>query len=431
MAMNKRHMVTLKRSCSCSMPGVWRAVAHNEGAAVIFHSPKACGHVAREMELGGQYSALARNLKLEHAYRAPLVTSNLNDDHSIFGGAEQLRGCIDFTMQTYKPAYVLLAASCLAGVIGDDVEAVAEEAEAFWKVPVMSVPCSGFLDGEYGAGFYFAAQRLIDRLMLPQATETDTVILLGDRRGPGGAEEAELQELLSVFGLRIVGHFPNYSSLEEIRMLPAASFCIPLGGHTQPEYSMGRLASYLEEKYGIPYLQQEYPSGWEGTKAWLKALGKALGREEKTATAIAKQSRRVAEASAAVLPWTQGRSAVLGIGRPLTHFQPQWVLEVVALAQMKLEGIILFAGLTPEQHQELRKALEGVGAPIVDEEAGKTLLTEEAVLLSTHEVEEMGLRQLQLPVLTPVGVGGLLEVLTKLGRLLKRSPYRGGVVYGW
>ena len=88
--MNKRHMVTLKRSCSCSMPGVWRAVAHNEGAAVIFHSPKACGHVAREMELGGQYSALARTLKLEHAYRAPLVTSNLTDDHSIFGGAEQL-----------------------------------------------------------------------------------------------------------------------------------------------------------------------------------------------------------------------------------------------------------------------------------------------------------------------------------------------------
>lgn len=398
---------------------------------MIFHSPKACGHVAREMELNGQYYALARNLNLEHAYRAPLLTSNLNDDHSIFGGAEQLRGCIDFTMQTYNPKYVLLAASCLAGVIGDDVEAVAEEAEAFWKVPIMSVPCSGFLDGEYGAGFYFAAQRLIDRLMQPQATEPDTVVLLGDRRGPGGAEEAEMQALLSAFGLRLVGHFPNYSSLEEIRALPGASFCIPLGGHTQPEYSMGRLASYLEEKFGIPYLHKEYPCGWEGTKAWLTALGEALGREEKTAAAIAKQSRRVAEASAAVLPWTKGRSVVLGIGRPLTHFQPQWVMEVVALAQMKLEGIILFAGLTPEQRQEMRKTLQGIGVPIVDEEEGKELLAEEAVLLSTHEVEEISSRQLQLPVLTPVGVGGLLEVLTKLGRLLKRSPYRGGVVYGW
>ncbi len=106
-------------------------------------------------------------------------------------------------------------------------------------------------------------------------------------------------------------------------------------------------------------------------------------------------------------------------------------MEVVALAQMKLEGIILFAGLTPEQRQEMRKTLQGIGVPIVDEEEGKELLAEEAVLLSTHEVEEISSRQLQLPVLTPVGVGGLLEVLTKLGRLLKRSPYRGGVVYGW
>ena len=41
------------------MPGVWRAAAYCSGAAVIFHSPRACAHVARSMDISAQYRALA------------------------------------------------------------------------------------------------------------------------------------------------------------------------------------------------------------------------------------------------------------------------------------------------------------------------------------------------------------------------------------
>ena len=48
-------LFTKNRSCSCTMPGVWRAVSFCEGCAVIFHSPPGCAHVATLMDLGAQY----------------------------------------------------------------------------------------------------------------------------------------------------------------------------------------------------------------------------------------------------------------------------------------------------------------------------------------------------------------------------------------
>ena len=59
MAIKTKRMLSKTKSCSCSMPGVWRAAAYCSGAAVIFHSPRACAHVARSMDISAQYRALA------------------------------------------------------------------------------------------------------------------------------------------------------------------------------------------------------------------------------------------------------------------------------------------------------------------------------------------------------------------------------------
>lgn len=45
MAIKTKRFINNVKNCSCSMPGVWRAVAYCNGAVVIFHSPKACAHV--------------------------------------------------------------------------------------------------------------------------------------------------------------------------------------------------------------------------------------------------------------------------------------------------------------------------------------------------------------------------------------------------
>lgn len=124
MAVKTKRFINSRKSCSCSMPGVWRAVAYCDGAVVIFHSPRACSHVARSMDLGSHYRTLAEGQR-ERRETIPLLSSQLEEKHSIFGGAKLLKDCIDFAVAEYKPQCLVIANSCVAGVIGDDVEAVA------------------------------------------------------------------------------------------------------------------------------------------------------------------------------------------------------------------------------------------------------------------------------------------------------------------
>lgn len=431
MVLNKRYILTMKRSCSCSMPGVWRAVAHNEGAAVIFHSPKACGHVTREMDLGGHYHALARGTFVPGQYTTPLITSGLREEHAIFGGAEQLRQCISYVAARYKPRYILIANSCVAGVIGDDTPAIAGEAEAALGLPVMTVPCSGFLDGEYHAGFYHAAMALADRFMRRQPeVSANTVTLLGDRGGPYGADAKEMAELLGFFGLEIQGRFPGYATIEQMERVSASKLCIPLGGRPQSYAWMRRLAVSLEERFGIPFLDHDFPVGWTETKNWLKQLGRMLGQKQEAMLAEAVQEKRLELAIANCRPALEKARVVLGIGRPLLHFHPGWVLEMLTLAGAGPEKIILFAGLTGEQKAALRQELKQItAAPVVDESEDESLPAEDLLLVTTHELEEDNLRQFHLPILPPLGVGGVIDLLNKLARLAQHSG-RQGVQYG-
>jgi len=433
MAMNKRYMVTMKRSCSCSMPGVWCAVAHNEGAVVIFHSPKACGHVSREMELGRHYYSVARQTFIPKQYTAPLITSNLQEEHSIFGGADQLRCCIDYVVERYRPTYIMVANSCVAGVIGDDTQAIVQEAEQKWNIPIMTVPCSGFLDGEYYAGFYHAAKVLMDRFMNKQPLRANTVTLLDAHGGPNGIDAQEIQQLLEPFDLQVHCHFPGYTSVEEMSQVPASALCIPLGGgRSQSSFSIRQLAADIEANFGVPFLNHDYPVGWHGIQSWIRQLGIQLGKEREVEFVIMQQSARLQQQMIQHSADLAGIKVVICIGRPLQHFQPEWVIELLELAKVDIKGIVLFSGLTGEQKktmgQELKKYTD---VPVFEEEEGESIIEAADILVTTHELEDETKRQFFLPMLPPFGVGGMIQQFNKLARLARRPEGKGGILYGW
>ncbi len=433
MAMNKRYMVTMKGSCSCSMPGVWCAVAHNEGAVVIFHSPKACGHVSRDMELGSHYSSIARQTFIPKQYTAPLITSNLQEEHSIFGGTDQLKQCIDYVVERYHPTYIMVANSCVAGVIGDDTQAIAQEAEEEWKIPVMTVPCSGFLDGEYYAGFYHGAKVLTDRFMKKQRTLANTVTLLGTHGGPNSTDAQEIQQLLGYFGRQVHCHFPGYASLEDICRVPTSEICIPLGGgRSKSSYSMRQLAIDIQVKFGVPFLDHEYPVGLRGMESWIRQLGNTLGQEREAELLVIEQSARLQQQALCCRADLQAIKVVVCIGRPLLYFQPEWIIELLELAGASLEGIVLFSNLTEEQKKAMEQEVKKhTVVPIFEEDKSESIIEIADILVTTHELEDETKRQFLLPVLPPFGVGGLIQQFNKLARLARRSEGKGGILYGW
>ena len=434
MGITKRYMVTMKKSCSCSMPGVWKAAAHSKGALVIFHSPKACAHIAATMDLGNYYRAVGNGeiQDRDEQYRAPMLVSTLKEEHAVFGGAEQLSDCIEYAMNRYKPEYIVIANSCVVGVIGDDTEAVAAQAEEKWQVPVLAIPCYGFLAKDYYEGYYKTAYKMIEKMMRTQGKVKDSVVLIGDRGGPASKDIRQLSRLLECFDLTVRYHFPSYTSREEIEAVPSAALSVPLGGSPRSFERMRQLSQDLQGKFDVPFYDSDYPVGLRGTLDWLSGMGSFLGKNEQAQKAIEEQKQHFQKEAAPMQAILGGLKAVCCIGRPLERLTLFWVIEMIALSKVDLNGIVLLEGLTQEQKKVLHRYLATlVKVPIVEEGAmAKDMIEQTNLFITTHELKECGKRQFFLPMLPPVGIHGLLEMLHKLVVLAKRSKKRGGIIYG-
>ena len=423
-----------RTNCSCSMPGVWRALSFVRGALVVFHSPRPCAHIAHGMDVSSFHRLTAAGTSVRLS-PVPLLTSGLSENEAVFGGEERLRECVRFAAQKYHPQAVFIANSCVSGVIGDDTQAIAAEMEEELELPVMAVSAHGFLDGEYYAGYLDAARALVDRFMQPAERKEGTVVLLGDCGGMHGEYVKELRRLLSLLGLRVTGQFPSYLALDELQAVPEAELVILLGRRMDDEKQaqLAALAAHIRERLGTPYLADVYAVGAEETARWLRCVGQLCHCEEAAERAIVAEEASFAAAVEKARNDLAGRRCALAIGRDLTWFQPEIVLRLLDKAGIELDGIVLLDCFMPERRAVMEEELQRrTDVPIHHEGdvAAEELLHRVDFVLTTHELVDTKLRQLFLALLPSVGWSMERRLLDDMRRILHRHESRGGLIYG-
>ena len=423
-----------RTNCSCSMPGVWRALSFVRGALVIFHSPRPCAHIAHGMDVSSFHRLTAAGTSVRLS-PVPLLTSGLSENEAVFGGEERLRECIRFAAQKYHPQAVFIANSCVSGVIGDDTQAIAAEMEEELGLPVTAVSAHGFLDGEYYAGYLDAARALVDRFMQPAERKEGTVVLLGDCGGMHGEYVKELRRLLSLLGLRVTGQFPSYLALDELQAVPEAELVILLGRRMDDEKQaqLAALAAHIRERLGTPYLADVYAVGAEETARWLRCVGQLCHCEEAAERAIVAEEASFVAAVEKARNDLAGRRCALAIGRDLTWFQPEIVLRLLDKAGIELNGIVLLDCFMPERRAVMEEELQRrTDVPIHHEGdvAAEELLHRVDFVLTTHELVDTKLRQLFLALLPSVGWSMERRLLDDMRRILHRHESRGGLIYG-
>ena len=423
-----------RTNCSCSMPGVWRALSFVRGALVIFHSPRPCAHIAHGMDVSSFHRLTAAGTSVRLS-PVPLLTSGLSENEAVFGDEERLRECIRFAAQKYHPKAVFIANSCVSGVIGDDTQAIAAEMEEELGLPVTAVSAHGFLDGEYYAGYLDAARALVDRFMQPAERKEGTVVLLGDCGGMHGEYVKELRRLLSLLGLRVTGQFPSYLALDELQAVPEAELVILLGRRMDDEKQaqLAALAAHIRERLGTPYLADVYAVGAEETARWLRCVGQICNREEAAERAITAEEASFAAAVEKARNDLAGSRCALAIGRDLTWFQPEIVLRLLDKAGIELIGIVLLDCFMPERRAVMEEELQRrTDVPIHHEgdAVAEELLRRVDFVLTTHELVDTKLRQLFLALLPSVGWSMERRLLDDMRRILHRHESRGGLIYG-
>lgn len=428
MAIKTRRFYSARKSCSCSMPGVWRAVAYMDGAVVVFHSPRACAHVARTMDINSQYRTLSENER-EQWGSVPLLSSQLQEKDAIFGGVVRLEKCLRFAIETYKPKCLMIANSCVAGVIGDDVESVAREVEEEYNVPILTVECCGFLGAEYYDGYFEITQKLLERFVKPCAKQKDSVLLLGDNGGPWGHYAKEVTRILQEFGVEVIGQFPGYMAMDELEKVAAAEYAVVLGGRGQTHIGLRKVAEQLQEKYGTHYLADIYPVGWQETQDWIISIGRMLGREQLAQQVLRLEQQRLSEQLQHFLPVTEGKKTVLCIGRILRYFHPGNILQTIRLLRLNLTGIILLDSYDGDEREAMLKVVqENSDVPVYTTAEGEKLVADADIVLTTHELQNKEARQIFLPMLPQVAVAGEVKMMQGIYQSLC-SRLKGGVRY--
>ena len=423
-----------RTNCSCSMPGVWRALSFVRGALVVFHSPRPCAHIAHGMDVSSFHRLTAAGTSVSLS-SVPLLTSGLGENEAIFGGEDRLRECIRFGAEKYHPQAVFIANSCVSGVIGDDTKAIAEEMEAELGIPVMAVSAHGFLDGEYYAGYLDAARALVDRFMQPAERKAGTVALLGDCGGMHGEYVKELRRLLALLDLKVTAQFPSYLALDEMQAVPEAELIILLGRRMDDEKQaqLAALAEHMHERFGTPYLADVYAVGAEETKTWLRRVGALCHREEAAERAIASEEASFSAVVEKARADLAGRRCGLAIGRDLTWFQPEIILRLLNKAGVALSGIVLLDCFMPARREVMEEALQCLtDVPIYYEgdAAADEMLHAADFVLTTHELVDAKLRQLFLALLPSVGWSMERRLLDDMRQILHRHESRGGLIYG-
>ncbi|MDR2196513.1 MAG: nitrogenase iron-molybdenum cofactor biosynthesis protein NifE [Coriobacteriales bacterium] len=200
-------------------------------------------------------------------------STDLGELDIVFGGEKRLAAAIEQAVEREHPKVVFVYATCIVGVIGDDVEAVCRDAEQRFGIRVIPVMAPGF-SGTKSQGYRLAGEaimRLIRPHYTPDAEPLAAVNFLGDFNLAGETWIVRRYlEQLGVPSLTSITGDSHYDSL--IRAPRAALNLVQCAG------SMVALARQMQEEFHIPFQRVSF-YGIEDTSNSLIETARHFGPE--------------------------------------------------------------------------------------------------------------------------------------------------------
>lgn len=200
-------------------------------------------------------------------------STDLAEKEVIYGGEDKLYACLKELIGLHRPKAAFVYATCIAGIIGDDMEAVCRRVEREEGIPVLAVMSEGF-KGTKKDG-YRAACDALGKLIGTGDVSTiseHSVNILGDFNIAG--ETDIIRSYYERMGVEVVATITGDGRIDDIRRAHGARLNI-----VQCSGSMTHLAKDMQERYGIPFVRVSYV-GIEDTSAALYEVAEFFGDRE-------------------------------------------------------------------------------------------------------------------------------------------------------
>lgn len=245
------------------------------------------------------------------------LSTDMMESDIIFGGEKKLARAIREAYSIFKPKVIGVYSTCPVGLIGDDLDAVARDAEQELGIKVIPVRCEGYRGVSQSAGHHIASNSLMNHLVGTIELEDPTpfdINIFGEYNI--GGDFWAVQPILEKIGYRIVSCFTGDGSYEAIAKAHQAKLSI-LMCHRSINYT-NRM---MEQKFGVPWLKVNY-IGIDGTIKSLRNMAKFFNNDditEKTEQVIEEETRKIAPELDYYRKRLNGKKAVVFSGGSRSH----------------------------------------------------------------------------------------------------------------
>ncbi len=337
---------------SCAFDGAMIVLQPIADAAHIVHGPIAC--CGNTWEGRGTLSSKGTLHKMG-------FTTDMNELDIVYGSEEKLYNSILKTCETVRPKAVFVYATCVSGLIGENIESVCKRAENKLGIRIIPVNAPGFV-GPKNLGNRIAGEVLLDSVIgtaePPFATDYD-INLIGEYNIAGDLWLVE--PVLKAAGIRILSRMTGNAAFEEITYAHRAKLNVVVCSR-----ALINVARAMEVKYGIPYVEVSFFGSTEMAKA-IRLIASKLKLEDAAEAAIANEEENIRK-KLKEFGHLSGKKAVLYTGGVKS-----WSF-ISALMDLGIEIVAVGTKKSTVEDEEKMRGLLGGSAPLVEDVAPKNLL---------------------------------------------------------
>jgi nitrogenase molybdenum-cofactor synthesis protein NifE len=179
-------------------------------------------------------------------------STDLHELDVVHGGEKKLYAALCELIDAHHPKAAFVYATCIVGVIGDDVAAVCKRVSLEKGIPVLPVHSEGF-KGTKKDGYRAACDALLQIVGTGPTEQVSplSINILGDFNLAG--ETWMIRDYYARMGVQVVSCITGDGRIDEIRRAHGAALNV-----VQCSGSMTYLAKTMKEKYGIPFMRVSY-----------------------------------------------------------------------------------------------------------------------------------------------------------------------------
>ncbi|MEW5953932.1 MAG: nitrogenase molybdenum-iron protein alpha chain [Bacillota bacterium] len=279
----------------------------------ITHGPIGCAY----------YSWLTRRNKARSEdpgqnFLAYCVSTDMQESDIVFGGEKKLARMIDEVVEVLGPKAITISATCPVGLIGDDIQSVAREAQKRHGISITAYNCEGYKGVSQSAGHHIANNVLMEQIIgsgdLEEAPGKYTINILGEYNI--GGDSWEVHRVLTGIGYQVQAVMTGDGSYEELKNAHVADLNL-----VQCHRSINYIADMLEKKYGTPWLKVNF-IGIRATAESLRHMALYFGDEaliNRTEEVIARELERITSRMEPYRNICEGKTAFCFVGGSRGH----------------------------------------------------------------------------------------------------------------